>query len=550
MFSAILQLLVDNPLLLLFTVIAIGYPLGQLRFRGSSLGVAAVLFVGLGVGALHPNLKLPDLFYQLGLVLFVYTVGLSSGPGFFASFRRKGLRDNGLVLLGLLLATGLTIALYWLLGLTPTVSAGVFAGSLTNTPALAGAIDYLKSAVSATAVDPLVAEAVVGYSVSYPMGVVGMLVVMTILQHVWKIDYAQEVQSLRQLHLGHTPISSRTLRVTQSAATEKTVQGLVVAQGWDVIFGRLKRGQTLGLVDGQTRLALGDLVTVVGTHEDLEAVTAALGEVSEEQLALDRSQLDYRRVFVSNPKIAGHRLRDLNLPQQFGAVVTRVRRGDVEFLPHGDLVLELGDRVRVLARPAQLDALGKFFGDSYKALSEVDVLTFSLGLTLGLLLGLVPVPIPGGITLRLGLAGGPLIVALLLGALGRSGPLVWHLPYSANLTLRQIGLVLFLAGVGTRSGYAFFTTLMQGGGATIFFAGVLITCLTALAILWVGYRVLRIPYGLLIGLLAGFQTQPAVLGYALAQADNDLPNIGYATVYPVATIAKILLVQVLLVVLG
>ena len=193
-----------------------------------------------------------------------------------------------------------------------------------------------------------------------------------------------------------------------------------------------------------------------------------------------------------------------------------------------------------------MDAVGAFFGDSYRALSEIDILTFSLGIALGLLLGTVPIPLPGGVTFRLGLAGGPLIVALILGALGRTGPLVWGLPYSANLTLRQIGLILFLAGIGTRAGYAFLSTFTQGGGLTIFAAGAAVTCITALATLWVGHRLLKIPMSLLIGMLSGLQTQPSVLGYALEQTGNDLPNIGYATVYPIATISKIIFAQLLL----
>jgi putative transport protein len=244
--------------------------------------------------------------------------------------------------------------------------------------------------------------------------------------------------------------------------------------------------------------------------------------------------------------VAGRRIRDLGTLHQLGALVTRVRRGDIEFLPDGDTVLELGDRVRVVAHRDHIAAVGELFGDSYRALSEIDILTFGLGVALGLLLGALPIPLPGGITIRLGFAGGPLIVALILGALRRTGPMVWSLPYSANLTLRQIGLVLFLAGIGTRAGYAFVSMLARGEGLTVFLAGAAITCLTALTTLWLGHRILKIPLGLLIGMLAGLQTQPAVLAFASEQAGNDLPNIGYATVYPLAMIAKIVLAQVLL----
>jgi putative transport protein len=305
----------------------------------------------------------------------------------------------------------------------------------------------------------------------------------------------------------------------------------------------------LALTGPQTRLTIGDLISVIGSPEDLDEVTTHLGESCDDHLELDRTEYDFRRVFVSNPKVAGHRLHDFNLLQQYGAIVTRVRRGDVELLPHGDTVLELGDRVRVVAKAENMAAVSNFFGDSYRALSEIDLLNFSLGLAMGLLLGLIPIPLPGGLTFELGLAGGPLIVALILGKLGRTGPIVWVLPYSANLVLRQLGLVLFFAGLGTRSGFAFVNTLTGSGGATIFFGGAIITCVTALLTLWLGYKLLHIPMSLLTGMLAGLQTQPAVLSYALDQSENDLPNIGYATVFPVATITKILLAQLLVILL-
>lgn len=546
--ASMIQLLIDNPLLLLFVVAAIGYPLGRIKVGGSSLGAAAVLFVGLFMGSLHPDLKLPEIIYLLGLVLFVYTVGLSSGPGFFASFQRKGLRDNLLVLAMLSLAFALATMAHNLLGLKPTLTAGMFAGSLTNTPALAGVLEYLKGYAPKAALDQMLAEPVVGYSVTYPMGVVGMLLAINLMQRVWKIDYAGEAQSLRDAYTGAVTrrLQNRTLYVTRPDAEQVSVADLINTHKWDVVFGRVQRAGHVTLTNSRTHLRPGDLVSVIGGLEDLDQVTAYLGEHSNQQLELDRSEFDHRRIFVSNPKIAGHRLRDFNLPQQFGAVVTRVRRGDIEFLPHGDTVLELGDRVRVLTRRDHMDAVSAFFGDSYRALSEIDILTFSLGLALGLLLGAIPIPLPGGVTLKLGFAGGPLIVALILGSRGRTGPMVWSLPYSANLTLRQIGLIFFLAGVGTRSGYAFVTTFTQGGGIAIFVAGAVITCLTALVTLFIGHRLLKIPMGLLTGILAGLQTQPAVLGFALEQAGNDLPNIGYATVYPIAMIAKILMAQLLL----
>lgn len=540
-----LQLLIDNPLLLLFVVAAIGYPLGRIRVAGSSLGVAAVLFAGLGVGALHPDLKLPEIIYLMGLAVFVYTIGLSSGPGFFASFRRKGLRDNLFILALLLLATGLSVVGHFILHLRPAVTAGMFAGSLTNTPALAAVLDLIKTGAATGATDQQLAEPVVGYSVTYPMGFLGMMLVIAIANRRWRVNYQEELRSLRDLGVGGEKLYNRTVWVTRAAVTDTPIKAILTQQGWNVVLGRLRRGEQLFLTTADTRLALGDLVSVVGTRDEIEKFTQGVGEASREELPLDRSEIDYRRIFVSDPRVVGRPLRELNLPQQFDAIITRVRRGDIELLPSGDMVLELGDRVRVVTHRDQMDAVSRFFGDSYKALSEIDVLSFNLGLALGLLVGLVPLYLPGGVVLKLGYAGGPLLVALILGTLRRTGPIVWNLPYNANLTLRQIGLVMFLAGVGTRAGYSFVSTLAQGGGFALFLVGAFITILIASLTLWIGYRWLKIPAGLLLGMLAGLQTNPAILGYALEQTDNDLPNVGYATVYPVAIIAKIVLAQLL-----
>lgn len=541
-----IKLLIDNPLLLLFVVAAIGYPLGRIRIRGSSLGVAAVLFVGLGIGALHPELKLPEIVYVLGLALFVYTIGLSSGPAFVASLRQDGVRNNILILCVLVFAAALTVAAQRFLALPATITVGLFAGSLTNTPALAGALETIKHLAPPNLMEQFLAEPVVGYSIAYPMGVMGVVLAISLVQKLWRIDYAEEAKRFKIAGAATESLRSRTIRVTWPRASRHTVTELSLQEKWDVVFGRIKRGEDYLLTGPQVRFQTGDLVIVVGTDAELQRVVEVLGEVSEEEITADRSEFDYRRIFVSNPRVAGRRLGSLELFERFGATVTRVRRGDDDFLPHDDMVLELGDRVRVVTHRDRMGEVTALFGDSYRAVSEVDILTFSLGLALGLLLGIVPFPLPGGVTLKLGFAGGPLIVALILGTIGRSGGMIWSLPYSANMTLRQIGLVLFLAGIGTRAGYGFVSTLAKGGGFAIFAAGAVVTCVAALTTLWVGHRLLKIPMGILIGMVAGLQTQPAVLGYALEQTGNDLPNIGYASVYPVATIGKILIVQVLL----
>jgi putative transport protein len=543
--SFFVSLLKENPLLLLFLVAAIGFPLGRLRLGGASLGVAAVLFTGLAFGALDPELKLPDPIYQFGLVLFVYTIGLASGSLFFASLGRKGLRYNLLVSAGLALAAGLTVLAHLVFELPATFTAGLYAGSLTNTPALAGVLEHIQAAASPELQQQMLSEPVIAYSVAYPVGVLGMILAIYLLQRLWKVDYAAEARRLPEYNSTGEPLISRTVCITYEL--ELNVAQLVQRHRWNVVFGRIRSETGLGVVTGQTMLRPGDLVTMIGSPDALDEVTDALGQECGEHLEFDLSRYDKRRFFISSHQAIGRRLRDLDLINRYGAVVTRIRRGDVELLPSGATVLAPGDQVRVVAPREKMEALAALLGDSYREVSEVDILTFSLGLAIGLLLGLLPIPLPGGVTLELGLAGGPLIVALVLGALGRTGPLIWTLPYGANLTLRQVGLVVFLAGIGTRAGYAFFSTISQGAGGAILLAGTLITCLTAVFTLWVGHKLLKVPFGLLIGILAGLQTQPAVLGFGLEQARNDLPNIGYAMVYPVAMIIKILLAQALLI---
>ncbi len=534
------RLLSDNPLLLLFLVTAIGYPLGRIRVAGTSLGVASVLFAGLAIGAIDARLKLPEIVYLLGLVTFIYTVGLASGPAFFASLRRKGLRDNALVALVLVLAGVLAWALGRTLALDAPLIAGLFCGGLTNTPALAAAIETLK-------LNGRTGDAVtVGYSIAYPIGVIGPIVAIALAQRIWRTDYEREARSLESLAVSPQEIAVRTIEVSNNVGAGARVRDLMATYGWSLVFTRLQRGRETTLAWPYTRFEIGDRVTAVGKPAHVEEATRVLGRESRVPLETDRSVLDHLPMFVSNRELVGKRVADLELRRRFGAVITRIRRGDVELLPRADMLLELGDRVRVLAPRDRLERIAEFFGDSYRALAEVDIMGFSLGLALGLALGMVPIPLPGGTTLHLGFAGGPLVVGLILGARGFTGPVVWTVPYSATLTLRQIGLVLFLAGIGTRAGYSFYSTVSAAGGMRLLGAGAAITIAVVLLMLWAGHRLLRIPMSLLTGIVAGTQTQPAVLGFAVEQTRNDLPHVGYAEVYPLATIGKILVVQLLL----
>lgn len=537
------ELLAANPLLLLFVVAAIGYPLGRVRIFGFSFGIAAVLFVGLAAGAYDARLELPPLVYLFGLVVFVYTIGLASGRSFLDAFRRSGLRDNGLALLVLGLATVTTILLARALGYSAPLAAGLFCGSLTNTPALAAVVEVLSGPGAAP---QLRALPVVGYSVAYPMGVIGSIVALALARRILRVDLAKEATQLRDLGASGEKLINRTVRITRPGIEAKSLDEWRASEHWPILFGRYQKGDTVDLVVDDDRVQVGDLIGLIGGAADVERATQFLGETADVSLELDRSHLDFRRIFVSNGELAGRTLAELGLPQTHGAMITRVRRGDLDILPTGATRLELGDRVRVVCRRERMDAVTELFGDSYRRLSEIDVMSFGLGIALGLLLGLLPIPLPGGGHLSLGLAGGPLIVALIFGAIGRTGPIIWLLPYSANLTLRQLGLVLFLAGVGTRSGHAFLDTLTHGGGISMFLAGGLITVVVSTSTLVLGHLVLKIPFSLLSGILAGVSTQPATLAYAGEQTGNDLPQVGYAAVFPLATVAKIVLAQLIL----
>jgi putative transport protein len=446
----------------------------------------------------------------------------------------------------LALAAVATLLAARLLGLSGSFAAGVYTGSLTNTPALAAVLQYQTDTAAPGEIDRLLAEPVVGYSVAYPFGVLGMVLAVYLLRRLRPAGGdPEQIEGLFPEDLSRT-----TLEVTGGRYTGIDLATLMEQTGWRVLFTRHREADEVEIPNPSSVLHAGDLVTVIGESRDVAKVVEALGEPAAEDLALDRREIDYRRVFVSNDAMVGRRIADLDLLTRFGAIVTRVRRGDVDRLARPDTVLEPGDRIRVVAPRDRLGEVSTYFGDSYRKLSEIDVASFSLGLVLGLLLGMLPIPLPGGTTFTLGPAGGPLVVGLVVGALGQTGPITWQLPYNAGLTLRQLGAALFLAGVGTRSGYAFVDTLSGGAGVKLLLMGAGVTTLAAVLVLLGGVFVLRSPTSVLAGTVGGLVTQPAVLAFATEQTGDELPNVGYATVYPAATLAKILLAQAIVVVLN
>lgn len=536
--------LVSNSVLLLFTVASIGYLLGSLKFKGNSLGVAAVLFTGLFFGALDDRLRIPDIVFILGLVLFVYSIGLSSGPAFFRSYKKNGFRDFTFIVSMLILSGLVAVAVFAFFGLSAASITGIYSGSTTNTPALAGVIDYINNTSNAAA-ESEINQAVIGYSLSYPMGVIGGMIGILMMEKLMKIDYKAEQKALRKTYPSDSHLSSSALKVTNSKLNGETWRDLLQEYKWDINLGRvIKHGKTF-LANYDTIIEVGDELMIVGAEEDIQKATEDIGEKTNSQKTYDRTEYDVRRIFVSNPKVVGRSIGSLNLAKKYNAVISRIRRGDIDVLARENTILETGDRIRFIARRKDLRSLSEYFGDSYTASSKVNIFSFGLGIGLGLVLGMINIPL-GSFSFKLGYAGGPLIVGLFLGALRRTGPIVWTLPYSANVTLQQIGLILLLAGIGVNSGSSFVNSL-DSGAVVIIGASVIISILTAISILLIGYKLVKLPFSILMGMVSN---QPAILDFALNKTGNRIPQYGYTMMFPIASVMKIIIAQVMYIILS
>ncbi|MBU6342512.1 MAG: hypothetical protein KGS48_13540 [Bacteroidetes bacterium] len=531
----------EEALFYVFVAAALGSFLGNLKWRGNGLGVAAVLFVGLALGAIRPEVKIPDVLKLLGLAIFVYSIGLSSGPSFFNSLKNRGISNLLLALLLLSILSSLIGILAVFFGFGAAAAGGLLAGITTNTPALAGLLDAIQARAGAQ-VEGASNNAVVGYSISYPMGVLGLMIAMALMRRLFRVDVAAETRALESEFPGGQPIVQQTLEIDQAAAIGPTLRDLKKRLNAQLIFGRLLHGTQWTLCHNETVFAAGDLVALSGTEEEIARVQPELGKLVARDLSEDHSVYQMRRMFVSNPEIAGKTVAALALNDNYPVLLTRIKRGDADALVRPDTVLELGDRVRVLAREEDLPALEKLFGDSYEHLSHIDLLSFGLGMGLGILIGSIQMQLPGGILFSLGFAGGPLVAGLVLSFLRRSGPVVWSLPYSANLTLRQIGLMLMLATIGINSGATFLSTMQSAAGPLMFASSALVSFLGSIFILWIGYKLFKIPFILLSGMISH---HPANLDFASNLAQNKIPTYGYALVYPLLLIGKIVFVQML-----
>jgi len=510
-----------QPILTIFLAIGIGYLVGQINLGGFSLGVGAVLFVGLALGAFAPKANIVGPIGLTGLVMFLYGIGILYGRQFFEGMAgAEGRKYNFLALIAV--AAGLLVALGLghVFGIKIGHTLGMFAGSMTSTATLQAALEVMKNS------DPSI-----GYSIAYPFGVIGPILCIYFMTRRVKPTFPAKAQ---RFHMGEITLSGDAAGRTLSNLSRELpagVQVTMVRVNQDNIVPR----DDLVLSGGDALLVVAD------TEEGLSLAAAKLGKLEPGRLVQDRSSLDYIRVFVGKGGMVGVPLSQLALP--IGTQVLHVRRYDADIVPSPDLMLEFGDRVGVLVPPNRKQEVRSTFGDSVKATAEFSYVSLSIGMALGILLGLIPIPIPGVCTVTLGIGGGPLIVALILGKLRRTGPLLWTLPLPANIVLRNFGLSIFLAAVGINAGQPFVRTVADSG-LTLLFIGVAVLLTTVLIVLIVGYYVMKIPYDDLVGVASGATGNPAILVYSTRMAPTERPDIGYAMIFPSATILKVIAVQI------
>lgn len=522
--SAVFQFFADVPLVYLFLVVGLGAALGHIPFGKVRLGAAMVLFIALGItaagAAYGAGIAIPAIVGDLGLAIFAFAIGITSGPNFFHS-----LKSSWPLMLGvaaILVAAGVAaVPVGRLLGLGPDTIAGAYAGALTNTPALAAAGGT--------------PEATVAYSVTYLFGVLGvLLLVQAALTYGHRdSDRPQEL----------TEMAVRVQRTDNPIASE-----VVAIHEGRVRFNRIRRNEQgpIEILDPETALAAGDVVTVIGPAGDVAQVARELGHRSSHQLTADRRELDFRRMTISNPRLAGRQIRELHLEKRFGATISRIRRGDIDMVAMPDSVLQLGDRIRVIAHRDQMNEVTHYVGDSARGLSDINPIAGGLGLCLGLILGHVPLPLPGGGTFVIGAAAGTLILGLVMGRVGRIGRVITTLPNTAAMTLTEFGLLVFLAYAGTRAGGQIAVAFTSGVWWRILVLGVVITVVMGGLAYVMGRWVFRSGGTRLSGMIAGMQTQPALLAYANDRTEFDpRVGLGYALAYPTAMVAKILVATVL-----
>ena len=526
-----------------------GMALGSIKVRGIGLGTAGVLFAGIIAGHFgkpvdHGTL---DFVKEFGLILFVFTIGLQLGPGFFAALRQEGLRLNVLATAVVLSGAGLAVGIGWLLKLDFAAVLGVLSGATTNTPSLGAAQQTLATVPGIT--QDRVALPALAYAVTYPAAIAGIIVTLLVVKSVFRIDPLKEAEAFRAERRSHAaPLETRTLIVDNSNLAGVAIQGIPgrVETGVTISRHRGVSGSEARVATGDTVLQLGDAIVAVGTKAGLDSFQRVVGRRSEEDLRLAPGNVAYRRVVVTHKDVLGRAIGDLALDSQCGAVVSRVTRADIELTAVPDLRLQFGDMVQVVGSEEGLKNAEKRLGNSVKELNETHFIPLFIGILLGIAVGTMPIAFPGlPQPVKLGLAGGPLIVALLLGRFGRIGKLVCHMPVNANLAFREFGIALFFAAVGLAAGPKFFASVFSSTGLLWLGAGLCVTILPLLAAGVFGRGVLKMNFTVLSGLLAGSVTDPPALAFANNLAKSDAPTVAYATVYPLTTLLRILSAQIL-----
>jgi putative transport protein len=512
-----------QPILAVFLAIGVGYLVGQINIFGFSLGVGAVLFVGLAIGAFAPKANIVGPIGLTGLIMFLYGIGILYGRQFFEGMvgsagRKYNLLAFVAVIAGLLVALGLG----QIFGIQIGHTLGMYAGSMTSTATLQAALDVMGNK------DPSI-----GYSIAYPFGVIGPILCIYFMTRHVKPAFPPKTQ---RFHMGEITLGPGSAGRTLGDLSRDLPPGVQITM--------VRTGGSNTVPSDDIVLSAGDGVLIIADQQEAVAEAAAkFGQLAPGLLAKDRSALDYIRVFVGKGNVVGVPLAQLKLPAGFPTHLLHVRRYDMDLVPAPDLMLEFGDRVGVLMPPEKRQEIRNFFGDSVKATSEFSYVSLGLGMVLGVLLGLIPIPIPGVGIVTLGIGGGPLIVALILGKLRRTGPMLWTMPLPANIVLRNYGLAVFLASVGINAGQPFVKTVAESG-LTMLFIGVAILLTTVAIVLLVGHYVMKIPFDDLVGIASGATGNPAILVYSTRMAPTERPDIGYAMIFPSMTIVKVIAVQI------
>lgn len=530
-------------------VCAGGMALGSVQFRGIRLGSAGVLFAGILVASFSAPVNKPTLDFvkEFGLVLFVFTMGLQLGPGFFASLRSDGVQLNILAAFLVISAGVLTPLLGWLAGVDRHAFGGLFAGASTNSPALGAAQQAFASLPNAT--HEQLALPALACAVSYPIAIAGLLGVLIALKVIFQIDPVQEAEEFAAARRKKSePLARRTLIVENSSLVGLPLDEVYSRTCDGVLISRVRSANesTVRIARRATQLQLGDVVLAVGTEKLLDQFQAQIGSRSEEDLLVAPGNVTYRKIIVTDPRALGRTADDLGLESKFGVELTRITRGDSEMTAVPGLRLQFGDVVQVVGAEEQLKDVAAHLGNSLKKLNETQFIPLFAGIFLGVIVGSIPLAIPGlAVPLRIGLAGGPLIVALCLGRIGHLGGFVWHMPQNANHAFREFGVALFFAALGLAAGDQFFAAVFSPLGLLWGAVGFAITVIPLLAVSIFARAVYKLNYVTLGGMMSGAMTNPPALTFVSSLCKSEAPTLAYATVYPLATLLRILVAQVL-----